>query len=143
MVLRLKSVVSDIVGDFQNAFVQGRLLVDNCLLAHEMMNFVKKRKKGIEFMGILKIDFNKVYDRIRWDFVEKVLRAYKFPKFWIGWIMQCTSSVTYSILVNGEPSESFKPNCGLRQEDPLSRISSFYVWRSCQKNDRFARQWRN
>lgn len=90
------------------------------MLAHEMMNFVKKRKKGKEFTGILKIDLNKAYDRITWDFLEKVLRAYNFPETWIRWIMQCISSVSYSILVNGEPSESFKPKCGLRQGDPLS-----------------------
>lgn len=65
LVLCLKSVVGDIVGDYQNSFVLVRLLADNGLQAHEMMKYVKNRKKGREFAGVLKIDLNKAYDRIQ------------------------------------------------------------------------------
>uniref|UniRef100_A0A803MSN8 Reverse transcriptase domain-containing protein n=1 Tax=Chenopodium quinoa TaxID=63459 RepID=A0A803MSN8_CHEQI len=67
-----------------------------------------------------KVDLNKAYDRIRWDFVEKVLRQMKFPELWIGWIMECISSVSYALLINGEPSRWFNPKVGLRQGDPIS-----------------------
>lgn len=45
----------------------------------------------------------------------------RFPETWIHyWIMQCVSTVSYSILINGEPTSFFKSSAGLRQGDPLS-----------------------
>lgn len=80
----------------------------------------KKEKKGTLFAGLLKIDLSKAYDRIIWDFIEAILRKMQFPKNWIQWINQCMSTVSYSILVNGEPRKFFKPSASLRQGDPLS-----------------------
>lgn len=94
--------------------------MDNCQIAHGILQFVKKREKGKAFAGVIKLELNKSYNRIRWDFVEKVLRAFKFPEIWVNWIMQCVTTVSYSILVNGEPSPPFKPMCGLRQVTALS-----------------------
>ncbi|XP_048491564.1 uncharacterized protein LOC125492868 [Beta vulgaris subsp. vulgaris] len=117
---KLKSILGDIVDKYQNAFVSGRQMSDNCFISHEIINWVKNKKKGNNFAGILKVDLSKAYDRIRWDFVEAILRKMKFPENWVQWIMQCITTVTYSILINGEPSKVFKPLAGLRQGDPLS-----------------------
>ena len=117
---RLKLIMGDIVDEFQNAFVPGRQMADNCFISHEIINWVRKRKKGNNFAGILKVDLSKAYDRIRWDFVEIMLRKMNFPEVWVLWIMQCITTVSYSILVNGEPSKVFHPSVGLRQGDPLS-----------------------
>ena len=43
-----------------------------------------------------------------------------FHSTWIGWILECIKSVTYSVLVNGEPKGNIIPTCGIRQGDPLS-----------------------
>lgn len=120
MVNRLKLVLPDIVGDTQNEFIPGRMMSDNCFIAHEIVNHVKKRKKGGRFEGILKVDLSKAYDRVRWDFLIKILRGMEFPDSWIHWIFQCISTVTYSVLVNGEQSQRITPKKGLRQGDPLS-----------------------
>ena len=120
LAIRLKSVMGDLVDKYQNAFVQGRQMTDNYFISHEIINWVRKRKKGNCFAGILKVDLSKAYDRIRLDFVEAMLRKMKFPENWVGWLMQCITTVSYSVLVNGEPSENFFPSAGLRQGDPLS-----------------------
>ena len=75
LVNRLKPILGSIVSEFQNAFVPGRQMVDNCLVAHEVINWVKKRKKGTLYAGILKVDLSKAYHRIRWDFLEAILTS--------------------------------------------------------------------
>lgn len=85
-----------------------------------MLNFVKKSKKGAKYSMILNLDLNKAYDRISWSFVTEVLIAIGLPNIWIHLIMECISSVTYSVIVNGEAVGQIKPKVGLRQGDPLS-----------------------
>uniref|UniRef100_A0A803L7J8 Reverse transcriptase domain-containing protein n=1 Tax=Chenopodium quinoa TaxID=63459 RepID=A0A803L7J8_CHEQI len=63
MVNRLKSSLPDLISEFQNAFVPGRLMVDNCYVAHEILSRVKGKRKGGRFEGIMKIDLNKAYDK--------------------------------------------------------------------------------
>lgn len=80
------------------------------------------------------IYLSKAYDRIRWDFVEAILRKMKFPKFWIQWILQCIITVSYSILVNGEPTNFFKPLVGLTLGDPLSSYIFFLCMKTFSNN---------
>lgn len=110
----MKGILGELVGPYQNAFIPCRQMTDNCLIAHEIINQVKRRKKGNSSAGILKIDLSKAYDRIRWDFVEVILTKMNFLAMWVNWIMQSITIVSYSILVNGEPSRFFKPAAGLR-----------------------------
>lgn len=58
------------MGPFQNDFVPKRYMGDNCLLAHEILKYVKTRRKGLEKFDVLKIDMNKAYDRVKWEFIE-------------------------------------------------------------------------
>ena len=46
IVNRLRAVLSDIVSPFQNAFFKGRLVSDNIILGGELINTIKRRKKG-------------------------------------------------------------------------------------------------
>lgn len=49
MTNRLKPIMQEIVGPFQNAFVPKRYMGDNCLLAHEIITYMKRKKKGLVF----------------------------------------------------------------------------------------------
>jgi hypothetical protein len=60
----------------------------------------------------------KAYDKIRWDFLEQVLRGKGFPSKWTSWAMQ-TVRGEVCVNVNGERGEYFKTHQGLRQGDLL------------------------
>jgi hypothetical protein len=62
----------------------------------------------------------KAYDRVEWDFLAATLTSMGFPTSLVKTIMKCVTSVSFSILINGQPSRDFLPQRSLRQGDPLS-----------------------
>jgi len=119
LVNRLRPVLQRIILPYQSAFIPNRTIHDNILLAHELINKFHhfKGKKGYI---ALKLDMEKAYDRIEWDFLLACLQQLGFHEKWIQWIKECISTVSYSIIVNNEPTGFFRPTRGLRQGDPLS-----------------------
>ncbi|XP_056692063.1 uncharacterized protein [Spinacia oleracea] len=120
LVARLKLVLPSIISPSQHAFISGRFMTDNIILSHEVIEKINGHRRGGSYLASLKIDMSKAYDRVYWDFLLRILRAYGFPQHWINLIYQCISTVSYKVLINGHTSEQFKPKCGIRQGDPLS-----------------------
>ena len=70
----------------------------------------------------MKIDFEKAYDSISWDFVEQVLIKKGFDEKAKQWIMSTARGDRVSININGENGPYIKTHTGLRQGDPLSAM---------------------
>ena len=88
---------------------------------------MKTKKTGkIGFMA-MKLDISKDYDRVEWLFLVKIMERMGFHEKWIGWVYKCISSISFSIMVNGEPRGNIIPTRGLRQEDPLFPYLFFYA----------------
>ncbi|KAK3220855.1 hypothetical protein Dsin_014825, partial [Dipteronia sinensis] len=60
----------------------------------------------------IKLDMSKAYDQVEWVFIERIIRQLGFSDAWIGRIMRCVSSVSYSFVINGEVSGRIWPMRG-------------------------------
>jgi hypothetical protein len=116
---RIKTVLTKIISHNQSAFVQNRLITDNTFVAFEIFHYLKTTNRKNGYVGI-KTDMAKAYDRVEWDFLQATLEAMGFPQQLSNTIIRCVSTVQFSILINGSPSKTFRPQRGLRQGDPLS-----------------------
>ena len=116
----LKKILPKIITEHQFAFTKDWLILDNILVVFETLHCLQKyNSKTHDFMA-LKLDMSKAYGHVEWPFLEEVMRKMGFNERWINLMMVCVKSVTYTILVNGEPYGMIQPTKGIRQGDPLS-----------------------
>ncbi|RVW81102.1 putative ribonuclease H protein [Vitis vinifera] len=113
----MQKVMGKLVSKSQNAFVEGRQILDASLIANEAIHSMQKSGGG----GILcKLDIEKAYDHVNWSFLFWLMEMMGFGAKWISWIQWCIGTVSFSVLINGTSSGFFKSSRGLRQGDPLS-----------------------
>lgn len=116
LVARLKPFMDKFISPFQNAFIQGWNIINDIMLAHEIFDTLRKKKWRKKGYGALKFDMSKAYDKVNWNFSHT----------WINWTMKCITSVQYTLLLNGSPTQPFYPSRSIRQGGPISPYLSLH-----------------
>ncbi|RVW71679.1 Transposon TX1 uncharacterized 149 kDa protein [Vitis vinifera] len=102
---RLKSVMGEVISDSQQAFVHGRQILDAVLIANEALDSrLKDNVPGL----LLKLDIEKAFDHVNWNFLIDVMSRMGFGHKWINWMKWCWSTASFSILINGCPTGFFR-----------------------------------
>lgn len=118
MANRMKGLLDKIISPYRSAFIPGRQVTDNITITHEIIHKMRK-SRGKWFDG-LKNDMSKAFDKFEWNFLMEIMKKLGFSETWCNMVFQCISTTSLSVLLNGSPTEFFKPTRGLRQGDPLS-----------------------
>ncbi|XP_060178152.1 uncharacterized protein LOC132608097 [Lycium barbarum] len=116
---RLKEAVQYIVAENQAAFVQGRSMVHNILVCHDLLRHYNRKTTP---RCLMKIDLRKAYDMVSWEFLEEALVGFGFPIKFIRLIIACVTTPKFTIKLNGEGFGYFEGKRGLRQGDPVSPL---------------------
>ena len=96
------------------------MITDNVLLAYEITHSMHREKGGRDNLVAVKLDMSKSYDRVEWNFLEKMMERMGFASGWIKVVMNCVKSVSYRVKVNKTLHDGFLPERGIRQGDPKS-----------------------
>lgn len=115
---RMKNILPLFISLSQSAFAKDRLLMENVLLASELVK--SYHKESVSERCAVKIDISKAFDSVQWSFLLSVLAALNFPEKFILWIKRCIEMASFSIQVNSELAGYFNSKRGLRQACSLS-----------------------
>jgi hypothetical protein len=111
LTLRLGKIANRLISPQQSAFIRGRYILESVVVAHEVVHNIHKRKEpGV----ILKLDYEKDYDKVNLDFLFEILTTRGFCSRWIGWVESLIKGGSVGVILNGQESSFFKTGKGLR-----------------------------
>jgi hypothetical protein len=120
----LEKVADKLIHSHQTIFMKGRNIMSGIMILHEMLHETKRKKQ----LGItLKLDFEKAYDKVNWNFLFECLAARGFCAKWCNRIKQVVSGGTVSVKLNNLIGPYIKSYKDVRQGDPLSPILFNFV----------------
>lgn len=119
LVNRLRPWLDSLISQEQSAFVPGRRITNNALIAFKCIHAIQNGIGDRQEFGAYKLDLAKAYDRVDRAFLQSLLEKLGFHHKWVQWVMSCVTSVRYTVRFNGAPFCPFTPTRGLRQGDLL------------------------
>lgn len=90
---RLKQILPHFISQDQSAFVKERLLMENVMLASELVKYY--HKSTVSLRCAMKIDISKAFDSVQWSFLLNILSALEFPEKFIQWIRLCITTTSF------------------------------------------------
>jgi hypothetical protein len=115
----IKTILPIIIPENQGGFIKGRHIVDNIILVKEALHSsIRRKDKGM----IIKLDLPNAFDRVRHNFLFKVMENFGFAPAFVNWIKACIRSPWIAPLVNGRVTKFFQASRGLQQGCPLSPL---------------------
>ena len=114
---RLKTVLPQLISSDQSGFIKNRFIGDNIRLIYDIIDHLTSSN----LPGLLLIlDFEKAFDSLDWNFMQKTLRAFGFGIDMCKWISLFFNNIKSTVSVNGQLSNWFNIFRGCRQGDPIS-----------------------
>jgi hypothetical protein len=103
-VRRLTQVAKKLISQSQTAFIPGRNIMEGAIILHETIHELHRKKmNGV----ILKLDFKKAHDKVKWSFLQQTLRMKGFSEKWCLWISQFVTKGSVGIKVNDDAGRYF------------------------------------
>lgn len=71
---------------------------------------------------VIKLKILKAYDKLEWSFLKAMIQKLGFDNVWISMIMTCVLTVSYAVMVNGQPNSMITPFRGIFKGTPFLHI---------------------
>ncbi|XP_074296937.1 uncharacterized protein LOC141627603 [Silene latifolia] len=116
----LALVLPELIRKNQGGFIKWRSILENIMVCQDLVRLYNRQACSARCM--FKMNLMKAYDSVTWEFLAEILDAFNFPASFRRLIMECVSSATYTLSLNGDNFGFFPGKRGLRQGDPMSPL---------------------